>query len=60
MPWRPSSRPEALKAAGCRRVLLAGRPGALEAALREAGVDGFLYAGCDAVTFLSELLDAFR
>jgi methylmalonyl-CoA mutase len=49
----------ALKAAGCRRVLLAGRPGALEAALREAGVDGFLYAGCDAVALLSELLDAF-
>jgi len=53
-------RARSLKAAGCRRVLLAGRPGALEAALREAGVDGFLYAGCDAVAFLSELLDAFR
>jgi methylmalonyl-CoA mutase len=50
----------ALKAAGCRRILLAGRPGPLEAALREAGVDGFLYAGCDAVALLSELLDAFR
>ncbi len=50
----------ALKAAGCRRVLLAGRPGALEAALREAGVDGFLYAGCDAVALLSELLEVFR
>jgi methylmalonyl-CoA mutase len=50
----------ALKAAGCRRVLLAGRPGGLEAALREAGVDGFLYAGCDAVALLSELLEVFR
>ena len=50
----------ALKAAGCRRILLAGRPGPLETALREAGVDGFLYAGCDAVALLSELLDAFR
>ncbi len=49
----------ALKAAGCRRVLLAGRPGPLETSLREAGVDGFLYAGCDAVALLSELLDAF-
>jgi methylmalonyl-CoA mutase len=49
-------RARALKAAGCRRVLLAGRPGALEASLREAGVDGFLYAGCDAVALLSELL----
>ena len=35
------------KAAGCKRVLLAGRPGALEAALREAGVDGFIFVGCD-------------
>jgi methylmalonyl-CoA mutase len=53
-------RARALKAAGCRRVLLAGRPGPLEAALREAGVDGFLYAGCDAVALLSELLGEFR
>jgi methylmalonyl-CoA mutase len=53
-------RARALKAAGCRRVLLAGRPGALEASLREAGVDGFLYAGCDAVALLSELLEAIR
>ena len=53
-------RARALRAAGCRRVLLAGRPGALEAALREAGVDGFLYAGCDAVALLSELLEVFR
>jgi methylmalonyl-CoA mutase len=52
-------RARALKAAGCRRVLLAGRPGALEASLREAGVDGFLYAGCDAVALLSELLEVF-
>jgi methylmalonyl-CoA mutase len=52
-------RARTLKAAGCRRVLLAGRPGALEAALREAGVDGFLYAGCDAVALLSELLEGF-
>lgn len=50
----------ALKAAGCRRVLLAGRPGPLETPLREAGVDGFLYAGCDAVALLSDLLDAFQ
>ncbi len=50
----------ALKAAGGRRILLAGRPGALEASLREAGVDGFLYAGCDAVALLSQLLEVFR
>lgn len=45
----------ALKAAGARRVLLAGRPGDTEAALRAAGVDGFIYAGQDAVTTLQEL-----
>jgi methylmalonyl-CoA mutase len=53
-------RVKALKAAGCQRVLVAGRPGPLEAALREAGADGFLFVGCDAVDFLSETLDAFR
>ncbi len=47
----------ALKAAGCERVLVAGRPGALEATLRDAGVDGFIFVGCDAVATLSELLD---
>ncbi len=46
----------ALKAAGCRRVLLAGRPGALEAGLREAGVDGFIYMGCDVVAALRDVL----
>jgi methylmalonyl-CoA mutase len=49
----------ALRAAGARRVLLAGRPGPREAELREAGVDGFLHLGCDAVATLSELLAAF-
>jgi methylmalonyl-CoA mutase len=53
-------RAQALKAVGCRRVLLAGRPGPLESALRDAGVDGFLHVGCDAVALLSELLDGFR
>jgi methylmalonyl-CoA mutase len=38
-------------------VLVAGRPGALEASLREAGVDGFLFVGCDAVATLSDLLE---
>jgi len=47
----------ALKAAGCGRVLVAGRPGALEATLREAGVDGFIFVGCDTVATLSELLE---
>ncbi len=46
---------KALKAAGATRVLLAGRPGEAEAALRAAGVDGFLYAGQDAIATLEEL-----
>ena len=46
---------KALKDAGAERVLLAGRPGEAEAALRAAGVDGFLYAGQDAVATLGEL-----
>jgi methylmalonyl-CoA mutase len=49
-------RVRALKAAGCKRVLIAGRPGELEKPLREAGADGFIHVGCDAVAILSELL----
>jgi methylmalonyl-CoA mutase len=33
---------------------MAGRPGEDEAALKAAGVDGFLYAGQDAVAVLGE------
>src|SRR5262249_19289100 len=43
---------KALKGAGAAHVLLAGKPGEGEAALREAGVDGFLQAGQDAVAAL--------
>ncbi|MGZ5915035.1 MAG: methylmalonyl-CoA mutase, partial [Hyphomicrobium sp.] len=46
---------KALKAAGASRVLLAGKPGEDEAALRAAGVDGFLRAGQDAIAALKEL-----
>lgn len=52
-----AERARALKAAGCSRVLIAGRPGALEPALRESGVDAFIYLGCDVVAMLSELLE---
>jgi methylmalonyl-CoA mutase len=48
----------ALKAAGVARVLLAGRPGALEPELRAAGVDGFVFVGCDVVAALADLLGA--
>jgi len=39
----------ALKKAGARHVVLAGRAGASEAALRAAGVDDFIVAGGDAL-----------
>lgn len=47
---------QALKAAGARRVLLAGAPGEREAALRAAGVDGFIVFGGDALATLTDLL----
>jgi methylmalonyl-CoA mutase len=53
------ARARSLKAAGCARVIVAGRPGALEPALREAGVDGFIFVGCDVVATLSSLLESF-
>jgi methylmalonyl-CoA mutase len=48
----------ALKAVGATRVLLAGRPKALIAALEAAGVDTFIYAGCDAIATLTALHEA--
>jgi methylmalonyl-CoA mutase len=45
-----------LKAAGARQVWLAGRPGALEPTLGEAGVDDFIFAGCDIVAKLDRIL----
>ena len=44
---------QALKAAGAGTVYLAGKPAEAEA-LRQAGVDGFLFAGCDLRTLLTE------
>ena len=55
-----AERARALKTLGVRHVLVAGRPGALEATLREAGVDGFIHVGCDAAELLGELLEVFR
>ena len=45
----------ALIEAGADRVLLAGRPGEMEAELRAAGVTRFLYAGQNAIHALTEL-----
>lgn len=45
----------ALKGAGAGLVLMAGKPGEAEDALRTAGVDQFLFSGADAVATLSGL-----
>ncbi|MFC5800055.1 methylmalonyl-CoA mutase small subunit [Streptomyces formicae] len=42
---------KALKSAGADQVFLAGRPG------ERAGVDAYVFAGCDAVAVLSSVLD---
>ncbi|GAU65688.1 methylmalonyl-CoA mutase small subunit [Streptomyces sp. NBRC 110611] len=47
----------ALKSAGALRVHLAGRPGERRAEYVRAGVDAFVFAGCDAVEVLSSALD---
>jgi methylmalonyl-CoA mutase len=44
---------EALRQADCKRIYLAGRPGELEASLREAGVQEFIFAGGDALALLT-------
>ncbi|GAB1715648.1 MAG: heterodimeric methylmalonyl-CoA mutase small subunit [Nitrobacter sp.] len=43
-----------LHAAGARHIYLAGRPGKLEAALRSAGVQDFIFAGVDALAMLND------
>jgi methylmalonyl-CoA mutase len=45
---------KALKAAGATHIYLAGRPGELEAALREAGVADFVVAGGDLLAVLQK------
>lgn len=45
-----------LRESGAAKIALAGRPGGLEAALREAGVRAFVYMGCDVLAALGELL----
>jgi len=50
----------ALKAAGARLVMMAGRPGDNEAGLKAAGVDQFLFAGQDAVETLRRLQEKLK
>jgi methylmalonyl-CoA mutase len=47
----------AAKAGGAPRVILAGRPGALEATLRAAGLDMSIHFGCDAIPILEAALE---
>lgn len=49
---------EALKKAGCPVVLVAGRPGEREPALREVGVSDFVYMGADVLQVMSRVLDS--
>lgn len=44
-----------LKEAGCTFLVYAGRPGERETLLRAAGVDLFVFAGCDAVEALERI-----
>ncbi len=50
---------KALKSAGARSVWLAGRAGDKEAAYKAAGIDGFIYAGCDVIAALKEAQKTF-
>jgi methylmalonyl-CoA mutase len=45
-----------LKAAGARTVMLAGFPAGNKEAWEAAGVDRFVYVGCNALETLRELL----
>jgi methylmalonyl-CoA mutase len=45
---------KALRAAGARHIYLAGRPGEQEADYRAAGIDGFVFAGGDALKILED------
>jgi methylmalonyl-CoA mutase len=47
----------ALKAAGAKHVVLAGKPGDRREAYESAGIDAFVHLGCDAVAALTAVLD---
>jgi methylmalonyl-CoA mutase len=48
---------QALKTAGAKHIYLAGRPGEREGALRSAGVQSFIYEGCDVLATLRNAYD---
>jgi methylmalonyl-CoA mutase len=47
----------ALKTAGATHISMAGRPGNLETNLKAAGVQSFIFAGCDALATLRDAHD---
>ena len=51
---------KALRDAGAARILLAGRPGEREAALRAHGVDGFVHVGMNALDLLESTLSLLQ
>jgi methylmalonyl-CoA mutase len=55
-----SAAASALKAAGARHIYLAGRPGEREEALRAAGVQSFIYEGCDVLATLQAAYDILK
>src|ERR1700691_486657 len=48
---------QALKTAGAKHIYLVGRPGERESAFRSAGVQSFIYDGCDALATLRHAYD---
>jgi methylmalonyl-CoA mutase len=54
---RAAAAAQTLKTAGARHIYLAGRPGELEAALKAAGVQSFVYEGCDVLATLKSAYD---
>jgi methylmalonyl-CoA mutase len=53
---RAAEAARALKTAGAREILLAGRPGDHEAAWAEAGIDGYIFAGDDTLATVRGVL----
>ncbi len=48
---------QALKTAGAKHIYLAGRPGERESAFKNAGVQSFIYDGCDVLATLQDAYD---
>lgn len=46
---------EALKKAGCLKIYLAGKVHSLEDQLNTAGIDGYVFMGMNAITFLQQI-----